>query len=630
MWKIVSALALILFGVASPAPAGSAETAREYSVQVSASVQTRPPRITLDWPRDSVAPALNYSVSRKAPGDKDWGAAIKLPGDATKWVDDNVCVGGAYEYQIVKTTARYEGYGYIYSGIEVPATEHRGTLLLIVDETYAADLAPELAQLEEDLAGDGWVVNRFDVSRSESVFRVKELIRRRYEAEPNEVKCVFLFGHVPVPYSGNIAPDGHGPDHLGAWPCDGYYGDMDGTWTDVLISETRAVDARNRNVPGDGKFDQSEFPASLKLMVGRVDLANMPGRQTVDGPPTFPNELELLRNYLKKDHSFRMGQMTVPSRGILGDNFGTHDGEAFAASGWRNFATFFGSGKVTSLSGPESWISSLSKNPCLWAYVCGPGTYESIDALGTPFHRAGTTAELVKSDARAVFVMLYGSWLGDWDSEDDLLRSVLAMPTCGLASAWSGRPHWFLQHMALGEPIGFGARLTQNNGVSGLYHTQVNSAAGQIHIALMGDPTLRLSMPPPPTELTLTTNTPSSVTLHWTGSTNDIIGYHVYKQAGSTGPFLRLTSSPVRGTSYTDLTQASSAEARYMVRTLRLETSASGTYFNLSQGAFLSQAVGQPLARLSAKPSTLEEPRANSRLRKEADTLENPNSSSVQ
>jgi hypothetical protein len=629
MWKIVSALAFVV-GVAAPELASLAETAREYSVQVSASVEASPPRITLSWPRDSFAPALNFSVSRKAPADKEWGAAITLPGDATKYVDGNVCVGTAYEYQVVKTTPRYQGYGYIYSGIEVAATEHRGTLLLIVDDTYAADLVTELAQLEEDLVGDGWVVNRFDVGRAESVSRVKDLIRKRYEAEPNEVKCVFLFGHVPVPYSGNIAPDGHGPDHQGAWPCDGYYGDMDGSWTDVLINETRATDPRNRNVPGDGKFDQSQFPANLKLMVGRVDLANMPGRQTIGGAPTFPTELELLRNYLKKDHKFRMGQMTVPSRGILGDNFGTHDGEAFAASGWRNFATFFGSGKVTCLSGHDSWISSLSKNPCLWAYVCGPGTYESIEALGTTLHSAGTTAELVKSDARAVFVMLYGSWLGDWDSEDDLLRSVLAMPSCGLASVWSGRPHWFLQHMGLGEPIGFGTRLTQNNGTAGLYHTQVNSAAGEIHIALMGDPTLRLSMVPPPTKLTLATNTSQNVTLSWNGLTDGIIGYHVYKQAVSAGQFLRLTPSPVRGTSYTDLTHSSSAPPRYMVRTVRLETSASGTYFNLSQGAFLSPAVSQPLARLSAKPASLEEPQANSQLRKEVDTLENPNASSVQ
>jgi len=55
--------------------------------------------------------------------------------------------------------------------------------------------------------------------------------------------------------------------------------------------------------------NQSTFPAPLKLMVGRVDLANMPGRLTYGGPASFPSELELLRNYLNKDHKFRAKQL---------------------------------------------------------------------------------------------------------------------------------------------------------------------------------------------------------------------------------------------------------------------------------------------------------------------------------
>ena len=31
----------------------------------------------------------------------------------------------------------------------------------------------------------------------------------------------------------------------------------------------------NYNIPGDGRFDQSEIPADLKLAVGRVDLSVM-------------------------------------------------------------------------------------------------------------------------------------------------------------------------------------------------------------------------------------------------------------------------------------------------------------------------------------------------------------------
>ena len=65
-------------------------------------------------------------------------------------------------------------------------------------------------------------------------------------------------------------------NHVGAWPADVFYGDMAGAWTDSSVSDSGASDPRNRNVPGDGKFDQSRLPFNVELQVGRVDLANLP------------------------------------------------------------------------------------------------------------------------------------------------------------------------------------------------------------------------------------------------------------------------------------------------------------------------------------------------------------------
>ena len=259
----------------------------EYSVQVSATVQAAPAQITLRWPQDQYMLPNSYTVYRKAPGDTSWGKGVNLAGSATSYTDSNVTVGTAYEYQVVKTTSQYTGYGYILSGINVPMTESRGKLLLVVDNTYAANLATELAQLQQDLIGEGWSVVRLDVSRNDSVVNIKNLIKAQYNADPSHVNCVFLFGHFPVPYSGDIVPDGHNPDHQGAWPTDGYYGDMDGSWTDSSVNDPGAEYARNYNVPGDGKFDQNTFPAPFKLMVGRVDLANMPGAPWTGAPPVF-------------------------------------------------------------------------------------------------------------------------------------------------------------------------------------------------------------------------------------------------------------------------------------------------------------------------------------------------------
>src|ERR1051326_7602096 len=498
---LIAALELVVLGLLPLQICRGVEKTCEYSVQLRAVVQESPAQITLLWPQDSCALPKSYTVYRKGPMERAWGHGVQLSGTATSYIDTNVTLGTAYEYQVVKS-ASYVGYGYISSGIELPPTESRGKFLLAVDNSFTEILTNALAQLQQDLIGDGWSVIRLDVSRTDTVANVKGLVRAVYQTDPAHVNTLFLFGHVPVPYSGNIVPDGHAPDHQGAWPCDGYYGDMDGTWTDSTVNDTRAADARTRNVPGDGKFDQSTFPAPLKLMVGRVDLANMPGRLTYGGPATFPSELELLRNYLNKDHNIRQKQIDLPRRGIVGDYFGVRDGEAFAASGWRNLSTFFAPENVTTLPEEGAWIPPLRSNSYLWAYGCGPGSFTSIGGLGnTDGYHDGVTTEMVKGDIKAAFTLLFGSWLGDWDSEDNFQRAVLALPSYGLTCACSGRPHWVLQHMALGGPIGYSARLTQSNRAGGLYENEQNTCAAQMQIALMGDPTLRMHVVAPPASL---------------------------------------------------------------------------------------------------------------------------------
>jgi hypothetical protein len=584
MQKVIGVVATLAGFLVACLSSRASESTSEYSVQVSVAVQKAPPQITLNWPQDGCVGVNAYTVYRKKAEDAWWGPGTHLAATATSYTDTNINLGIPYEYQVVKTTELYAGYGYVCAGIEVPQVENRGKLLLVIDNTYLSELSRELGQLEQDLQGDGWSVLRLVVGRNDSVLKVKSLIRAEYRADPRNVKCVFLFGHVPVPYSGNIVPDGHAPDHQGAWPCDGYYGDMDGVWTDISVNITCASDIRNRNTPGDGKFDQSSFPADLKLMVGRVDLANMPGRLSSGGPSTFPSELALLRNYLRKDHEFRTRQFELPQRAIIGDYFGTRDGEAFAASGWRNFAAFFTATNITALPRERTWIECLSTNEYLWAYGCGAGTYTSIGGLGTADgYNDGLSTDLVKADVKAVFTLLFGSWLGDWDSEDDLQRSILATPSYGLACAWSGRPHWFLHHMALGAPIGFSTLLTQNNRRDGLYHNQMNNGAAQIHIALMGDPTLRMHVVSPPIGL-VANRRDYSVELNWRAAQQDVLGYHVYRAANPSGPFTRLTAASLNTTTYKDI-QPLSAPC-YMVRSLILERSGSGTYYNLSQGVF--------------------------------------------
>ena len=585
---VLTALVMVTFTLAARA----VEATWNYAVQVTAAVQAAPAKITLNWTQDTTATPSGYTVYRKAPGASSWGAGTSLSGSATSYGDTNVSAGIAYEYQVVRNAATYSGYGYILSGIDVPLVENRGKLVLVVDNTNAPALAAELTRLQDDLTGDGWTVIRHDVARNDSPAAVKNLIKADYNADPANVKAVFLFGHVPVPYSGQLNPDGH-PDHVGAWPADTYYGDMDGNWTDSSVDYTQSVNtdpvdaARLTNRPGDGKFDQTTLPSVVELQIGRVDLANMPGSTSWNSPPSFPSELELLRRYLKKDHDYRHRLVTVQRRAIIGDYFGIRGGESFAASGYRNAAPLVGNDQITNLNTQYNdqrgvWVPALAAGDYLFAYGCGAGSYTGVGGLGNIGQYNETdTVEMVSHDVKGVFTLMFGSWFGDWDHADSMLRSVLATPTTGLAAAWSGRPHWFIHQMGLGETIGSTARLTQNN--TGLYRNQLLNSANLVHIALMGDPTLRLHPVAPPASLGGTV-AGSTVTLTWAPSPDSVIGYNIYRASSSGAAYTRLNGSLLAATSYADA--GAPAGAVYMVRAIKRETSPSGTYFNASQGLF--------------------------------------------
>src|SRR5690349_1149515 len=140
MRKAFSAIAgLVLLAAAHLGRA--IEITKEFSVQVSATVQETPAQITLSWPQDTCSLPDNYTVYRKAPGAASWGKGMTLAGNAVSYVDKNVSVGTAYEYQIIKKTAKYNGYGYLCAGIKASITEDRGRLLLVVDDTYATELS---------------------------------------------------------------------------------------------------------------------------------------------------------------------------------------------------------------------------------------------------------------------------------------------------------------------------------------------------------------------------------------------------------------------------------------------------------------------------------------------------------
>lgn len=543
---------------------GLAQTvSHDRSVRAWATVQASPARITLDWLGHSNV--TGYTVFRKLKGGTSWGSAIAtLGGSALQYIDNNVAVNTSYEYKITRTTANLgNGYGYVNAGIELAMVEARGRLVLLVDNTFTTSLAAPIAQLVLDLEGDGWTVIRHDVSRTAPVTSIKALVTTAYNSDPANTKAVFCLGHVPIPMSGNLAPDGHG-EHYGAWVADVYYGEMNGSWTDNTVNSTTAGWPRNHNVPGDGKFDQSIIPTAVELAVGRVDFYDLPA--------FAQNETQLTANYLNKLHQWKVKQITALERAVVDDHF-TGYGDAFAQNGWRGFAPLVHPNNVTA----GDYIPALTGGSYLWSYGCGPGWWTHSTGVGT-------TAQFASSSAQGVFSILFGSYFGDWDYTNDFMRASLGSGTI-LTSFWAGYPNWYFHHMGMGETIGYAAVTTQNNG-NGHYEPG-NPQAGRVHISLLGDPSLRMHVVAPPGNVTASSSNGTSTTVSWTASPESgLAGYHLYRFNNGAQQWERRTSSAVAGTSFVDNTAGLGGTVRYMVRALKLQVSPSGSYWNLSLGAF--------------------------------------------
>lgn len=578
---------------------------RDFAVLLSAETNENPLQIKIKWQNNELA--NKYQISRKAINDMYWGANATLDSGVTEYIDKNITPGVLYEYQVVALSKgstgtdemSFYGFGYILTGLNIKENDIQGDVLLLIDTTYKDNLKSEILRLKEDLRAEGWGIIEKYAPRTEKfngqeVKKVKSIILDEYNNNNKKLKSIFILGRVAVPYSGNMNPDGH-PDHLGAWPSDFYYGYTidEGFWTDNKINSTTASRDENKNIPGDGKFDNStQSIGSATLSVGRVDFYGMNIFEEKNGK----SELDLLRNYLDKDHKYRNGEFEYTNSGIIDDNFSASSYiEAFASSGWRNIAV---------LTSPESvkaadWFTTLSTESHLFAYGCGGGTYTSAGGIGK-------TEDFTNKNVNSVFTFLFGSYFGDWDSPNNFLRAPLSSNPMSLISAWVGRPHWYFHHLAYGYPVGYSALISFNNNTlykpnivftsqypNGVVYTAGNQS---MHTALMGDPTIKLNPAIVPSPINVSTyqqvdeNERPFIKIKWDNpADNQNLKYNIYRSIDEFGIYEKINDNLISENEFIDNLNDKKFDRYdgniyYMVRSVRKDTINSGIINSISRG----------------------------------------------
>jgi len=449
---------------------------------------------------------------------------------------------------------------------------NKGDLLLIVADNVADELITEIEQLENELYRDGWMVTTITADPAGTAIDLKEEIVDLYASLPN-LRSVYLLGNVPVPHAGELGPDAH-TNHVGAWSADVFYGDMDGIWTDTDVNNTTSANARNHNVPGDGNLDQSRVPSEVELQVGRVDLSDLPVYEET--------EIELLRMYLTKAHEFKTTTYVPQERGLIDQGSFTGLAEGFAQNGYRNFTAFFGPDAVNQV---DYWTTlNAEGEDYLWSYGCGSGSYTSVGGLdaGTSL----TSAELSDGFNNSTFTMLFGSYFGDYDITNNLMRTAIANGRT-LSCSWAARPNWHYHNMAMGENIGYSTKISQDpdsDYISLTLGTGDSFITGEgVHVAQLGDPSLRLYYVTSPGDVTVVNDDKSAI-LSWVASADGAIdGYNVYRRTEGE-LWVKVNTEIITETEFTDATVAGPGDYEYLVKSVKLKTNGSGTFYNESLG----------------------------------------------
>lgn len=594
---------------------------------ITATSQTSPVQHTLNF---RIKPFTNTSgvvtgqtIKRRVAGGSTWTTLVTNH-TSTNYTDNSgsLAAGTRYEYEVSRDSAGFDTryWARIFASASQHATNmmNRGTIAVVVDQQIYPSIGSGLKMFTNDLIGDGWSVVLTPAPRHldsvgthtncanqsceergnvkpltagsdltiDLVNRDNRLLVKSNLAGITNLKGVILIGHVTIPFSGHTAWDGH-CNHVGAWPADAWYGYTGSGWTNDSLTLQSCVapwSPWNRNVANDGKLDASTMPnrADFTAFVGRIDFARLPIFGT--GNTTNSAEINLINGYLAKNHACRTNTLIFDGKVVAYSTFSrrfklplsVQDGEiryqddGAYVSAFRHLSPLVGSGVDKFVVGHAFHQKSDS---FLWGYLSGFGSpvYICENQPGEQFpieqrFLEYTTQELHDElEPKVGFYHLVGSYFADWYFTNNFMRASLALPNFGLAAVWGF--DWPTFSLGLGDPLG-------ESFVRSIQDVFLGYSAQAVK-TILGDPTLRATVLPPPHSVTY-----NGTALAW--SAPDGSGgwqYYVFSASSLNGPWTNVYSGSAANVIVTN-------PGYLMVRSAKPVTTGSGTFTNLSQGAF--------------------------------------------
>ena len=297
-----------------------------------------------------------------------------------------------------------------------------GRICIVVHQDIYNDITAALSQYDLDLQSTGFntVTYTYVPGTPESL---RSDLAVLYQEAESLVGAVFI-GNIPYIIYELMQDWGSGVEYED-FPCDIFYMDLNGTWSDTL--STGSVQANN------GKYDTRSGDLSLEIWVSRIRTDNL---------GSLGSEVNILNQYLDKNHQYRTG-LILPSRKALVYN--DDDWDFMATDDSSHLGMVYDPSDVITVNNPEETTTADYINNHLTA----PYEFIFIRSHGYPgghgFYRSSKSIfdyvfanEYQSIDPEAVFYSLFVCSAADYTESNNLAGLIAFNPdNSGLLSIGS-------------------------------------------------------------------------------------------------------------------------------------------------------------------------------------------------
>jgi hypothetical protein len=362
-----------------------------------------------------------------------------------------------------------------------------------------------VSQYASDLQNEGYstLVYRFTSGTATSL---RNYLATRYR-DSEKLTGAVLIGNIPYIVYEMMQDWGYGGGReYDDFPCDLFYMDLDGTWTDTLSDETVQ--------PDNGKYDTRTGNLDLEIWVGRIKT------NTLSNLSNLGNESALINSYLAKIHEFRTGTLVTQNRALV---YNDDDWGSLTEEDVSDLSDVFGSQAVTGISDAEQTTATDFKQTQLpqstrWYLIRSHGSPE-----GHGFYRQDKasfewvyTSDYTRIDPPASFFSFYvcsgcdytaGNYLAGIAVFNPQSKGVFAIGSTKTGGMWLSS--FFYTPLAQGESLGESFRQWFNQSQTS---EPVTSPRYHYGMVMSGDPTLHttVTITPTPTPTPSPTLTPTS------------------------------------------------------------------------------------------------------------------------